>query len=220
MSRRLIGLLLLSLFAGLMAVVIVVEGNSIDRDLADLLTSHRTTLLTRMIVGFDFFGSYLGIGIGLALFGLWWWRHDPELVWRVVFGTVLVAFLVSVLKMFVARARPVDIFSYAQGYAFPSSHAAVSAYFFGWLWVLAGKGERRWWRYVVRIWLPVLILVIGAGRVYLGAHWPSDVVAGVLLGLGLMVMASLSIGSDRRAPGGKNQRGHGQGQDEDEKDTA
>ncbi|MDI6870724.1 MAG: phosphatase PAP2 family protein [Bacillota bacterium] len=62
------------------------------------------------------------------------------------------------------------------GYAFPSGHAQSAATFWGYLALL----RRRWWSAALA---GTLILLVAVSRLYLGVHWPIDVVGGMALGL-------------------------------------
>jgi undecaprenyl-diphosphatase len=65
-------------------------------------------------------------------------------------------------------------------HSFPSGHACGSAVAYGAIAAVTGSP-------VIAIVVTVLVLLIGISRIYLGAHYPSDVVAGWLIGiLGLM----------------------------------
>jgi membrane-associated phospholipid phosphatase len=100
-----------------------------------------------------------------------------------------------VLKNFFQRARP-HLWSSAtiiHSYSFPSGHATISSAFF------AGISYVTWKLYGARVGAPMcavctlLTVGIGFSRVYLGVHWPSDVLAGFSLGLGwaLLVIAAV-----------------------------
>ena len=104
------------------------------------------------------------------------------------------------LKELAARPRPDTALALLEetGYGFPSGHAVFAAAFLGAaIYVLNGisiPGNSPWSRRFLRIAqaaLALLILVIGASRVYLGVHWPSDVIGGFLFG-GLC-LAALAI---------------------------
>jgi len=111
--------------------------------------------------------------------------------------------LYDVVKAAVGRARPPA--SYQVGYhfsgsAFPSGHAVQSIAVWGMLALLAVERMRR------RRWLPVapavvLVMLVGASRIYLGAHWLSDVLGGYALG-GLWLCVVVAIMLIRARPRG------------------
>ena len=92
------------------------------------------------------------------------------------------------LKELVERPRPdMDLWLVMEtGFAFPSGHSAFAASFLGALIWLTGRpgtlDGRRTVRRATQTGLLLLILAVGFSRVYLGVHWPSDVVAGFLFG--------------------------------------
>jgi undecaprenyl-diphosphatase len=95
------------------------------------------------------------------------------------------ALLVSLLKLGFDRPRPdlVAHLSHAQSSSFPSGHATVSAIAYLTLGVLLARAhERRRTKFVVMTYAVTLTLLIGMSRVYLGVHWPTDVLAGWALG--------------------------------------
>ena len=108
-------------------------------------------------------------------------------------GSVL---LYDIVKPLVGRARPPARFDLGyrfSGYAFPSGHATESLAVWGMLALLtAGVIPRR--RYVPFTLAAVIVALVGASRIYLGAHWLSDVLGGYALGglwLSLVVAAML-----------------------------
>jgi undecaprenyl-diphosphatase len=123
-----------------------------------------------------------------ALWSLWRRRRIEALAW-VALGLSTWA-LQEGIKLAVARPRP----SFWTGpivhtsYAFPSGHAVAAATFYPFLaWVVA----RRWpaWKNVAYVAAFSTALFVGFGRLYLGVHWPSDVLAGWLIGAGQTFVA-------------------------------
>ncbi|MFI4964374.1 MAG: phosphatase PAP2 family protein [Caulobacterales bacterium] len=101
-------------------------------------------------------------------------------------GTIFLAFLSSEgLKDLYGRPRPelVPHGSYVYSSSFPSGHSTLSAATFLTLAVLIASLEpNRGTKRMVFVLAVLLVLAIGVSRVYLGVHWPSDVLAGWCLG--------------------------------------
>jgi len=119
----------------------------------------------------------------------------------VVLATTTGSAAVALLKTIFGRARPdiVDHVVAATGYSFPSGHAANSAIVYLTTAALVtqvtrGRATRRY----VAIVAGLLVVAIGASRVYLGVHWPSDVLAGWSFGT-LWALGWWSIGARARA---------------------
>ncbi|AOP49675.1 phosphatase PAP2 family protein [Streptomyces lydicus] len=97
------------------------------------------------------------------------------------------------LMELLARPRPLlaDWAGRASGYAFPSGHATTSALAAGLLaWGVAryaGRGPARTWCAVLALWA----VAVGLTRVYLGVHWPGDVLGGWLLAGTVLSLALL-----------------------------
>lgn len=128
--------------------------------------------LVPLMKAFTFLGSetfYLFLLPGL----IWCWRQD---VVRPLVVLVVLNFLLNfALKEAFALPRPPAYLHWtaAGGYGFPSGHAQGAMVLFGYL---AWTWKQYWWP-------TLLILGIGISRVYLGVHYPQDVVGGWTLGL-------------------------------------
>jgi len=94
------------------------------------------------------------------------------------------AVLNFLLKNLFERARPDEfVMVAATGYSFPSGHAMVSLCFYGMLAFLIARNIRQWqYRYGIAVLTMLFITAIGVSRIYLGVHYPSDVVAGYTAG--------------------------------------
>ncbi|EKE03529.1 MAG: phosphoesterase PA-phosphatase related protein [uncultured bacterium] len=100
----------------------------------------------------------------------------------------------NIVKILFDRARPVVGTPVIQetGYSFPSGHAMIATCFYGALIYLSYRYiKNKRLRIFSYIFFSVFILLIGLSRVYLGVHYPSDVLAGFSLGafwLGLCIL--------------------------------
>ena len=135
-----------------------------------------------------------------------WFGYTPQQ--PIVFGAIIlligvlgfrvqaVALLVSavgasllneLVKQLVSRPRPgapaVHVLGHVGGYSFPSGHVMTYLAFFGFLTYLIWIGVRkRALRRALLLPCLVLLILVGPSRIYLGAHWASDVIGAYLLG--------------------------------------
>lgn len=138
--------------------------------------------LTRVMVALSLYGGPRGLvplGLVLALaFQFRKWHRGALLVLITMAGAGLLNLL---LKDVFARPRPTAYFDYPlpSSNSFPSGHAFFAASFFGGLAALVtGRIRSRALRIVVWVTAAGLSLLVGLSRVYLGVHYPSDVLAG------------------------------------------
>jgi undecaprenyl-diphosphatase len=132
-----------------------------------------------------------------AAFLLRGWRRGGWLVLVTLAGAAL---LNVGLKEFFARVRPPAFFDYyptPQSFSFPSGHALFATCFFGGIAVLLSHRLRGWLARIL-VWVTALqlIILIGVSRIYLGVHYPTDVIGGVAVGV--VWVAAVALG-DRLA---------------------
>ena len=128
--------------------------------------------------------------LGLALL-MAYFRRRLEAVFIIVLPAAA-GLLNYLLKVMVDRPRPGDELL-SGGLSFPSGHATYAVILFGFLCYLAprlikGRAAAR----AVQLGLVLLILFTGLARVYLGAHWPSDILGSFLFG-GLLLAAAIPL---------------------------
>lgn len=135
--------------------------------------------------------SPLGL-VAAAVFLYRGWRRGALLVIVTLVGAWA---LDTGLKLLFARARPMPFYDYypaPESYSFPSGHALFSVCFFGGLAVLlTHRINARAAQAAVWVVALMVILLIGASRVYLGVHYPTDVVGGYAVGLAWVTAVAL-----------------------------
>ncbi|HEY6064960.1 MAG TPA: phosphatase PAP2 family protein, partial [Thermoanaerobaculia bacterium] len=158
-----------------------------DREVTLAMAELHSPTNDRIARTVTFFGSHYFVlpATLLVIAGLWWKNHRAS---ALLFGGSVVGGFVlnAILKIAFARQRP-DLWPALvteKTYSFPSGHATISTVFFGGLAaVVLHLSRRPIVRAVTLTLATTAILMIAASRVYLGAHWTTDVLGGVLAGL-------------------------------------
>ena len=117
----------------------------------------------------------------LALLFFFLYRGDRDHASVVLVTMTGAGILDATLKLAFHRLRPDPFFGGAKPttYSFPSGHALISFCFYGLIaGMLSFYLEKRWQRVLSWCVAGTLIALIGLSRIYLGVHWPSDVLAG------------------------------------------
>jgi undecaprenyl-diphosphatase len=168
--------ILVSLFIGFRYLA------AFDQGLMALVQEHRSATLDEIAVTFTLIGEFRNMLIFSALLtGLLLLARQ----WRqAIFAgaTMLLTALANTgTKHFFARVRPEILTDPLTSYSMPSGHASGAFALFLSLAVLAGRGQPPRLRLTWLLLGSLPALAIALSRVYLGAHWPSDVVAGAML---------------------------------------
>lgn len=161
------------------------EGIYFDQKIIEYINKNvRSTLKSIMIV-ISFLGSAkFYIPIYLIILAVFIKKKKNLYAIALINGVLGSAILNFLVKRYYVRIRPVEYFQIQEaGFSFPSGHSmvAISSYFI--LTYLLFR-EKPWdfKKKVSWIVTVVLVLAIGFSRIYLGVHWPSDVIAGFSLG--------------------------------------
>ena len=166
------------------AAVTIAAAFYFDDAVRNFVAQHQNRVSRNFMRNISRFGDWPEhFALGLILAGIAWWRGNKK--WTRIFLSMLIALAIAGvvgrgIEIATGRARPSvrteevwNRFS-SKYHAFPSGHVTASMAFFGVLFF----ANRR----VAVACLPIPIL-IGFSRVYIGAHYLSDVVCGVILGI-------------------------------------
>jgi undecaprenyl-diphosphatase len=178
-------------------------GEPTEFDLAarEAVRSLQGPVLTSIMWGASVYGAPRLLGpLGLVAAVVFWrrgWRRGAILTVAMLAGALL---LDSGLKQAFGRVRPDAFFEFYPApvsYSFPSGHALFATSFFGGIAVLASHRIRSpEGRALLWVAAGLLILLIGVSRIYLGVHYPTDVIGGYAVGL--VWVTALALG-DRLA---------------------
>ncbi|WP_225519250.1 MULTISPECIES: phosphatase PAP2 family protein [Priestia] len=166
-------------------MAILISGSKIeasDHSIISFIQGFESPGLTAIMKGFTFIGSTPSVAV-ISLFSLFFLykvlKHRTELI---LFIAIIVGspILNELLKLLFHRARP-DFHRLIKinGYSFPSGHAMSAFAVYGVLSFLLWRHiPTRWGRTLLIVTSIIMILTIGISRIYLGVHYPSDVIGG------------------------------------------
>lgn len=144
------------------------------------------SLLAAVALALDFLGS-VWVTLPVRLFVTGWLiaRKRWEAMWTWIGAAVISELAITILKPLYGRERPPHPDVLTTGLSFPSGHSVAGAVTaIALVIVLLPAGPRRRYFEVLAAYFAVFM---GMSRVYVGAHWLSDAVAGVALGAGIAI---------------------------------
>jgi undecaprenyl-diphosphatase len=132
--------------------------------------------------------------VAVALLAGLIWRRRPWMGLAAGFTILGAAILNTMAKTLVARARPelLEPIVIERGFSFPSGHSAMGMVAWGVVAVIVARSRLpRPLRSALLLGLGVLVALIGISRIYLGVHFPTDVLAGWMAGATVIVLFAL-----------------------------
>lgn len=185
-----------SFFVGLAAVwaflelgdtVLDGETQRFDEAVVSWVATHRNEILDHVALEITALGNTLTLALVVIMVCTFLWlTHRRFSVALLIVGVIGGAILNFLLKDIYNRPRPtvVDWGTDVATQSFPSGHAMSAMVAYGTVAYLAGRlGPTPKLRWTTWIGAAILIIGIGASRIYLGVHYPSDVLAGYIGGL-------------------------------------
>lgn len=173
-----------------------------DETVTDFIYQYRSDTMTNFVTIITDMGDVQAYIIIIFAVAVWFLIDKKSIRWLIQSVIILAttAALNVFIKNYISRDRPdIDMrLVEASSYSYPSGHSMCALAFYGFLIYLAyTKVSHQWVRILAYISLPLLILAIGASRVYLGVHFPSDVIAGFAAGLFWLVFVIFIINAFR-----------------------
>jgi undecaprenyl-diphosphatase len=189
-------------FALLADAVTEGETAAFDRVVLLWLNRHASPELDAFALNVTALGSGVVVGLVVALAGAYLWgsrhRYSAVLLWLALGGSWILS---SVLKAFFNRPRP-DLFEWRTPHAFqasfPSGHSITAMVGYATLAYLVSRLiPQRPLRWLTIAAAALIVAVVGWSRMYLGVHWPSDVLGGYATGLAWASFCGLGLSAVR-----------------------
>ena len=143
-------------------------------------------VLTEMMRVFSFLGStFFLVLLGIAVVGVFYYLKHRRAALIFTITTIGATLLLVSLKLAFRRARPEPFFDtiLPSSYSFPSGHSLASfCFYLALAAIINNRIENLFIKILIWIFAAALVLLIGISRIYLGVHYPSDVLAGFVVG--------------------------------------
>ena len=173
----------------------------IDQPLTTAIRGTLTDTKTSFFTGVTQLGSSIGLMILLLITCLLLlkFKRKAEALWLLVNVGLIASLGNYLIKFLFQRPRPsIEHLVYANHYSFPSGHSMASILFYGTLIIISQLViKNKIVRLISQLILGSLILLIGLSRVYLGVHYPTDIIGGYLLGLSWLLATYPSFQKQR-----------------------
>lgn len=193
--------LVTAIFIILSKRVLTQEVFALDEVITNFVSKFQTPMLTNILKLITDLMSFPAlIAICLIVYLLPASRKNGNVV---VLNLVTVTSINAILKIFFARERPFENALIEEiGYSFPSGHSMTSMAFFGLFIYLIYHSKLKKKEKILTISLfSCLILLIGISRIYLGVHYPSDVIGGFVLSIAYLILFTQIVKIRRRKKG-------------------
>lgn len=129
------------------------------------------------------------------------WRRQYRLGVHLILVGIVAAGAIEVVKKLAFSPRPGGLAWVNPSSSFPSGHTTMTVAVLGFLAFVTVQIAGNSWRRLVYTLTAILILLISASRLILGQHWMTDVIGSWLIGLGILLLATIAY---RRTPQDRN----------------
>ena len=185
--------------------------DSLDLRAGETMARIRTPQLDRIMSAVTQLGDWQFLVPATILLIAAFWRTGHRVSTFLFAGSVVGGFgLGAILKVAVTRARPAlwPSLVVESTYSYPSGHTVMATVFFGGLAAIVFHLRRDWAaRGAALAIAAALILLVATSRVYLGAHWATDTIGGMMTGMIWVLIYAAAVEGATKASAGLGGRG-------------
>lgn len=165
----------------------------IDQPLHHFFRSAYSLTIEKVMLLITYVGTPSNMGILWVIVLAWLCLRR---YWFTAIHWALVGFMAAgmaeVFKLLVASPRPLGLQITPDGYSFPSGHTTMSTALFSFLAIIIAQDRDEYFGWFCYCTAALFCVLVGLSRVYLGAHWVTDVLAGLALGLACSLSVAIS----------------------------
>lgn len=188
--RLMVGIAGIAGFCILLFSVLTGHAAAFDDPVRNFFYDLRCEWLTSLVKAITYLGNWQSIVI-LCLVLLILPQTRISYGVPVASGAIFVTILNKIIKNIVQRPRPDDILHLVQegGFSFSSGHSITSMFVYGMLiYLIRTNVQNRTLANILTVLLCIPLIGVGISRIYLGVHYPTDVLAGWCLGITVIVL--------------------------------
>lgn len=161
--------------------------SSFDLTIYNFIISFKNDFLTNFLKVITLFGGeYIILLITFSFLFI----KNKKFFLSLFIDMILIVLFNYFLKLIFLRERPIDLMIINEtGYSYPSGHSMVAVSFYGFILFLIWKMNiKKVYKYLFSFVIVLLMILIGISRIYLGVHFPSDVIGGYSISLCYLIV--------------------------------
>lgn len=186
--KWIISILFILLFLVIALYIIRINDNIIDKNIYNIIIKTKSNFMTTFFKIITSFASVPALLISVVIVLLIKKLKTTRFI--ILINLINDVILNLGLKNIFRRERPLDIMLVKEtGYSFPSGHTMASCIFYGFIiYLIYNSKLNKNLKIILITILSILILLIGISRIYLGVHYPTDVIAGYLISISYLII--------------------------------
>lgn len=160
--------------------------DNFDLTIYNFIIGFKNDYLTNFLKVITIFG---GEYIILTITFLFFFLKNKKFFLSLFIDMILIVLFNYLLKLFFLRERPVELMIINEtGYSYPSGHSMIAVSFYGFIvYLIWNMNIKKIYKYLLSFLIVLLIILIGISRIYLGVHFPSDVIGGYSISLCFLI---------------------------------